>query len=264
MKKAAPSVSQEAKITIKESRFNFNKKNRRLIIIFVVLLLAALPSYYFFNKYQKAQSLLQNPTAKSAAEAKALVETVGKLIELPVNESPTVATVSDKTKLENQAFFAKAENGDKVLIYSDAKKAILYRPSINKIIEVAPINLGSNPNPLATPAPLASQQPTPTPSVTPQPKVLRVAIYNGTKVTGLAGNAATKLTTKLNNIEVVKKGDAVNDYQITLVIDLTGSNTQLSQFTAVVGGKSQTTVPSGEVKPDADILIILGHDFASQ
>jgi hypothetical protein len=59
--------------------------------------------------------------------------------------------------------------------------------------------------------------------------------------------------------------DALSNYQNTLVIDLSGVNSEaLSQFTNIVGGKTQTTVPSGEVKPDADILIILGSDFASQ
>ena len=33
------------------------------------------------------------------------------------------------------------KNGDKVLIYSQAGKAYLYDPVINKLLEVAPINL---------------------------------------------------------------------------------------------------------------------------
>jgi hypothetical protein len=44
--------------------------------------------------------------------------------------------------------------GDKVLIYSRAQKAILYSPSKNKIIEVAPINLTAPTT--ATPVPLAT------------------------------------------------------------------------------------------------------------
>lgn len=239
------------------------KKTPFIIIAVIVLVLALLPSLYFYTQYQKSQNLLKNSSAADT-QSKELVAAVGKLIELPANEQPTIATVSDKTKLENQPFFAKAENGDKVLIYSNAKKAILYRPSINKIIEVAPVNLGSNSSPVSTSTSSVVQQPSPTPSVTPQPKTLRVAIYNGTKTAGLAQDAESKLTTKLSNINVVKKADALNNYQNTLVIDVSGSNSQaLSQFTNIVGGKTQASVPSGEVKPDADILIILGSDFAS-
>jgi hypothetical protein len=164
MKKAVSSEPQEAKITVKEGRLSLSKKNHWLIIIFVLLVLATLPSYYFYNQYQKAQALLQNPSAQSNAEAKSLVDAVGKLIELPTNESPTIATVSDKTKLANQTFFANAQNGDKVLIYAQAKKAILYRSSTNKIIEVAPVNIGSNSNPLATPIATVVLRPTPTPT----------------------------------------------------------------------------------------------------
>lgn len=80
--------------------------------------------------------------AKSVAspdENKELVEKVGKLIILPANEEPTVATVSDLDKLKGQPFFAKAQIWDKVLIYSQAKKAVLYRPSTNEVIELAPL-----------------------------------------------------------------------------------------------------------------------------
>lgn len=114
----------------------FNKKFSRFLLVLVLLILAGVV-IYFYTQYQNTKTLLQNPSQTSGEEAKQLVTAVGKLIELPASEQPTIATVSDKTKLSDQPFFVKAQNGDKVLIYSGAKKAILYRPSINKIIEVA-------------------------------------------------------------------------------------------------------------------------------
>ncbi|MBI5357887.1 hypothetical protein HZB74_03515 [Candidatus Saccharibacteria bacterium] len=66
------------------------------------------------------------------------------MVEVPQGEEPTIATVQDVSKLQNQAFFKNAQNGDKVLIYSQAKKAILYRPSTDKIIEVGPVNIGDS------------------------------------------------------------------------------------------------------------------------
>jgi hypothetical protein len=62
-------------------------------------------------------------------------------MELPVGETPTVATISDKEKLKDQPFFKMAENGDILFAYTTAMQAILYRPSTNKIINVAPITI---------------------------------------------------------------------------------------------------------------------------
>lgn len=68
-----------------------------------------------------------------------VVSKVGKHYLLP-SEEPTVATVEDKTKLSSE-FLRAAENGDKLLLFKDAKKVILYRPSIDRIIEVGPISI---------------------------------------------------------------------------------------------------------------------------
>lgn len=65
---------------------------------------------------------------------------VGKLIVLPEDEDPTIATVSNLAELKGQPFFANATVGDKVLIYARAKKAILYSPLQHKIVEIAPLN----------------------------------------------------------------------------------------------------------------------------
>ena len=117
------------------------------ILIVVVLLLSGL--FVLKQKMKTAilkQELIelkQNPEKIAEAETNALIEKVGQLIELP-NEQPTIATVTDLEALKGQAFFEKAQLGDKVLIYTGAKKAFLYRPSTNKVIEVAPVNIDSD------------------------------------------------------------------------------------------------------------------------
>lgn len=169
--------SQQPQQQVTAKRRFLNKGIRRLIIIFIVLVLIVSPSYYFYNQYQKNQ-LLQNPNETANIQAQNLVDKVRTLMELPANEQPQIATVSDKTKLSGQAFFARAENGDKVLIFSVSKKAILYRPSTNKIIEVSVLNIEVNKQPAvssssASPAfgPTASPEPvfvpTPTPAAIP-------------------------------------------------------------------------------------------------
>jgi len=92
---------------------------------------------YFYRQYRRSQTLLAEATIDNS---KPLVELVGKLVVLPQNETPTIATITDQGQLPNQPFFRDAQNGDKILVYTNAKKAILYRPSINKIVEVAPVS----------------------------------------------------------------------------------------------------------------------------
>lgn len=78
---------------------------------------------------------------EAIAESKKIVAAVSKLVVLPEGEEPTVATVTDKSKLADQPFFDNSEEGDKVLIYTTSQRAILYRPSSNKVIEIAPLNI---------------------------------------------------------------------------------------------------------------------------
>jgi hypothetical protein len=68
-----------------------------------------------------------------------LINEVNKVILLPEGEAPSIAEVTDPVEARKQEFFKKAEAGDKVLVYKEAKKAYLYRPSEKRIIEVGQI-----------------------------------------------------------------------------------------------------------------------------
>ncbi len=114
--------------------------NRNIVVVLVllVIILAGTSGYL----WKKMRSSSQTPEQIAQAEAKDLAQRVGMLIVLPTDEVPTVATVSDPEALKNQPFFASAKKGDKVLIYTNAKKAILFDPVLNKILNVAPLNIG--------------------------------------------------------------------------------------------------------------------------
>lgn len=130
-------TSDEKKIELVNKLKKFS-----LLILVGFVLVAGGSAYYFYKQYS---ALKRDPQALAKKEATTLVEKVGQLIVLPEGEEPTVATVSDPEKLKNQPFFANAKAGYKVLIYTNAKKAILYDPVLNKIVEVAPLNIGNNP-----------------------------------------------------------------------------------------------------------------------
>src|SRR5687767_785586 len=111
-----------------------------LVMLVVSLVIGAAATAYTIKMYPQVLGLSKGQ-AQAQAEADKLVSDVGKLIELPSDEKPTIATVSDVEKVKEQAFFKNAKNGDKVLIYTNAKKAILYRPSENRIVEVGAVNI---------------------------------------------------------------------------------------------------------------------------
>lgn len=101
-------------------------------------------AYYFYNQYRETKIVLDNPDMASKNEVKDITNKLSKIYALPDNEEPTVATVLEKDKIKDQPFFAKAENGDKVIIFAKSQLAILYRVNENRIINVAPVSLQQN------------------------------------------------------------------------------------------------------------------------
>lgn len=82
-----------------------------------------------FEKYQEKRLLTSDEAA---------MESLDKIIVLP-EEIPSIATVTDKNQLVDQPFFTKAENGDKVIIYKESRRAYLFRPQEKKIIDMTVI-----------------------------------------------------------------------------------------------------------------------------
>ena len=102
--------------------------------IFLALAIVFLGStvYLGFEVYE-----MRKPALSAEAQVVRLVDEVGKAILLPQDELPTVAKVADASQLSNQPFFANARTGDDILIFEKAKKAILWRPSIQRVVEVS-------------------------------------------------------------------------------------------------------------------------------
>ncbi len=119
---------------------------RTIIITLAFLLMVSATGAVYF--YRQATA---DPQKAGQQDLENTIKKVGRLMVLPEGEQPTLATVSDPEKLRDQQFFANAQKGDKVLVYTNARKAILYSVSLNKIIEVGPINTSAGDG--ATPAP---------------------------------------------------------------------------------------------------------------
>src|SRR5579864_1863596 len=110
------------------------------IVAGIVFILALAAAGYFFWQYHQ---LSQDPTAAASRASADIMARVGQLVVLPTGEEPTIARVNDPQAFKDQPFFANAKKGDILLLYTTAKKAYLYDPSLNKVVDVAPITIGT-------------------------------------------------------------------------------------------------------------------------
>ena len=211
-----------------------NKKTGKVnIIISVVLVVIALAlaalTFYFFRQYQ---NIKKNPNQVAQAEIDAVVANVSKIIDLPKDETPTLATVQDKDKLKDQPFFAQAQNGDKILIYTKSKKAIIYRPKDNILVNVGPIVI--------------------------DPKTLpQLAIVDAG---GDVNGAVKKISEKFPDaVSIASSATAKNKSSVkqTVVLDVTGKSGDLaSQIAQEIGGTVGNVYPAGETVPEGANIVI--------
>ena len=207
-------------------------------IAVVYMAVSTFAAVRFYDLYKTYEAKVPVSDKEAEKETNMLVTQLKKIMEVP-NETPVIATVKDKESLKaQQAFFAQAENGDKLIVFQTARKAVLYRPSVGKIVESGPL--------ITTP----TQQ---------QPQTIKVAIYNGTTQSGLATKVEDSIKKAAGASIITSVSDAkTKDYATTTVIDVTGNNKQSTEDVAKFLGAEVSTLPAGETAPDADILIIVG------
>ncbi len=228
---------------------HLSSKYQKLIIVFIVTTLLGLAvSFFLFNQYSKTQKELkslkkglteaQKPKEQTNDVAKIVAE-VGKLIKLPEGEVPSIATISNIEKLKDQPFFQNGRNGNILLVYNKASKAILYDPLEKRVIEVAP--LGS--------------------ATTPQIKA-KIGLRNGTDKVGLAAKVEEAIRKTYPEINIaVKDNAAKNNYEKTIVVVLSEASKEDASGLAKTLNAEVANLPAGESKPEGvDILVILGKD----
>lgn len=228
---------------------------------------------FFYTQYRTAIS-------EKGSQANELAEVLGQveqLMELPAGETPTLATVADKEKLSEQAFFKNAENGDKILIYTESGRAVLYRPSSGKIVDVTAVNVQNEtttPETTESPAPeetSATPETIPateeTPSETSAESVAaagpaQVVFLNGSTKVGVTQAAEDKLMAAYpDGVAVMAKEKASkSDYVGTIIADVTGRAAIKASEVAMSIGGTVGSLPADETIPEgADIVVIIGN-----
>lgn len=117
------------------------KKKTLILATPLIGILLIIGSIFATKTLIKTKSATQPTPPPVPKEITQLIDTVSKQQPIPKDEIPTVATITNLSKLPDQPFFAKARNGDKLLIYKVAQKAILYRPTTQQIIQVSPLDI---------------------------------------------------------------------------------------------------------------------------
>ncbi len=105
------------------------KKTSMLVLVIIVLLLSG--GYYFYKYTMVMRSDKKYQNIK-------LVSAISKSLVLP-NEVPTIVSVLNHTKFNNETLRNSSKDGDKLIVFSQSKKLILYRPSSKKVVEVLSI-----------------------------------------------------------------------------------------------------------------------------
>lgn len=225
-------------------------------LVVSVVFVAAIGAAAFFG-YKYFFGL--NSTQAGDREVAALVAQISKSVELP-DSIPTLATVTDKSKLAGQSFFDKAENGDKVLIYADAEKAILYRPSSGKVIEVAPIkNIPAGETPESS-GQVSGATTEASPTALPQ-LTSRIALLNGTATGGLTVRMEELIKQKFQATVINRTNANTRSYTQTIVVDVNGTKAAEAQQLATAVGATVAPLPSDEATPSGDLMVIIGSDF---
>lgn len=217
--------------------------------LLVIGLIAFGWSFYNYNQTSQKLAVLTDPKLASQLNEKQTAELLGKiskLIVLPQDKKPIVATIKDvETLAGRESFYTNAHNGDKLVIFQASRKAVLYDEDDNKIVNSGPIFFNN--------ADAAAK-------ATEQADRLAIEIRNGSTNATAAADLRDRLKTNYS-FNVLRLGKAVkNTYTSTILVDNTdGTKTDLiTALQKELGATVVKEVPQGEAAPRNEILIIVG------
>ena len=128
-------------------------KTKRILSILIILIIALL-GFAIFDKFYK-KDVKTDRNQLSEKQIKALVVKVSKLINTP-EETPVIATIIKADQLiAEQKFYTGSKDGDYLMVFPTAQKAIIYREKENRLINVGPIIVDQ---PKATTTPVVQEE----------------------------------------------------------------------------------------------------------
>lgn len=103
-----------------------------MMVFFILFIFSLLFGVYFFYKYKNDSNI--DKIKKNESEE--LLSKISEIYLIQNDEKPAIAIVTDPNVFIDQNFFVDAKEGDVIYMFYIDKKAVLYRPNINKIIDI--------------------------------------------------------------------------------------------------------------------------------
>lgn len=115
-------------------------KTKKYIGILLALLVIIGGGYLAAQKSETFRSVFgMKPKTDQEAVSRYLAQ-LGKLMVVPKDDTPVLATVEDPDALvKQQAFFQGSQKGDVVLIFPKTSRAVLFSPKRNIIVNAGPL-----------------------------------------------------------------------------------------------------------------------------
>jgi len=235
------------------------KKKPKVIflILGVVVILIIILTYWYYGRSKTETVIDLSNQASEVTEQDKVADVIAKvsqLMILPEDGEPMVATILDAQALAaEQAFYADASDGDKLLIFPN--RAIIYNPTNNIIVNVGEVRVVERlPDDEGTEEETAEKEEEEE-SVPPEPVVLDIEIRNGSGKSGAAQVLSDELSSELNKITSIGNADNSN-YDSTVIVNISGKD--VSRLVTQLGITAVQALPEGEEASTADVLIIIG------
>jgi hypothetical protein len=195
------------------------KRHKKPVIIILVIFFVLGFGWKYWTDHHR------NPNYTNAQ----LILRISREVGISGDANPAILTVVNREKVD-QPFLKESKDGDKILLYYKSDKAVLYRPSANKVIKTGSFT----------------------------PPNARIQVRTGTTNTKhveevkalLAKVAGTKISTQDSSVKT--------DYSQTVVVNVTDRYETEANATAKALNAQVRTIPQNESLPDADILVIVG------
>lgn len=143
-------MTEETQNQTERSKKTKLPSGKSLILLIIFLGLVSFSAWSFQSYSQAKKEVLKLSTLEGRQELldkelDSLLGDVRRHLILPEDEQPVVATISDIDALsKEQPFFEGASNGDKVIVYTTASKAIIYSPERDVIVNVGTVLVDNN------------------------------------------------------------------------------------------------------------------------